>query len=161
MEDTKAPAAAQAQSHPLEDVSLNGNDDDKQTPKNWVKFDDEADSGEKNNNSNDGDATQQQQQQNKLTLPPPPSVVSSNNNRRARSRSPSATVTTTTPVQVTYSLSPSSHFSHSLSVPLTPLRPLANATKRIPMQVRPLLALSLAHPFDGTANTRISRMLWF
>nr|NP_001260449.1 uncharacterized protein Dmel_CG18507, isoform E [Drosophila melanogaster]AGB92984.1 uncharacterized protein Dmel_CG18507, isoform E [Drosophila melanogaster] len=99
MEDTKAPAAAQAQSHPLEDVSLNGNDDDKQTPKNWVKFDDEADSGEKNNNSNDGDATQQQQQQNKLTLPPPPSVVSSNNNRRARSRSPSATVTTTTPVQ--------------------------------------------------------------
>ncbi|XP_032573238.1 uncharacterized protein LOC6617899 isoform X4 [Drosophila sechellia] len=104
MEDAKAPAAAQAQSHPLEDVSLNGNDDDKQTPKNWVKFDDEADSGEKNNNSNDGDATQQQQQQqqqNKLTLPPPPSVVSSNNNRRARSRSPAATVTTTTttPVQ--------------------------------------------------------------
>ncbi|XP_043642084.1 uncharacterized protein LOC122612463 isoform X6 [Drosophila teissieri] len=102
MEDAKA--AAQAQSHPLEDVSLNGNDDDKQTPKNWVKFDDEADSGEKNNNSNsnDGDATQQQQQQqNKLTLPPPPSVVSSNNNRRARSRSPAATVTTTTttPVQ--------------------------------------------------------------
>ncbi|XP_039482975.1 uncharacterized protein LOC120446177 isoform X4 [Drosophila santomea] len=98
MEDAKA--AAQAQSHPLEDVSLNGNDDDKQTPKNWVKFDDEADSGEKNNNSNsnDGDATQQQQQQqqNTLTLPPPPSVVSSNNNRRARSRSPSATVTTTT-----------------------------------------------------------------
>nr|XP_039153005.1 uncharacterized protein LOC6732235 isoform X5 [Drosophila simulans] len=103
MEDAKAPAAAQAQSHPLEDVSLNGNDDDKQAPKNWVKFDDEADSGEKNNNSNDGDATQQQQpqQQNKLTLPPPPSVVSSNNNRRARSRSPAATVTTTTttPVQ--------------------------------------------------------------
>ncbi|XP_052852185.1 uncharacterized protein LOC128262136 isoform X2 [Drosophila gunungcola] len=96
---------APAQSHPLEDVSLNGNDDDKQTPKNWVKFDDEADSGEKNNNSNDDNATQpsqqqqqqqQQLQQNKLTLPPPPSVVSSNNNRRARSRSPA---TTTTPVQ--------------------------------------------------------------
>nr|XP_016941318.1 uncharacterized protein LOC108018270 isoform X6 [Drosophila suzukii] len=110
MEDGKVPAQAQPQpqpqSHPLEDVSLNGNDDDKQTPKNWVKFDDEADSGEKNNNSNDGNATQQpqqqqqqqQQQQNKLTLPPPPSVVSSNNNRRARSRSPAA-VTTTTPVQ--------------------------------------------------------------
>ncbi|XP_026834442.1 uncharacterized protein LOC6540816 isoform X4 [Drosophila erecta] len=103
MEEAKAPA--QAQSHPLEDVALNGNADDKQTPKNWVKFDDEADSGEKNNNSNDGDATQQQQQQqqNKLTLPPPPSVVSSNNNRRARSRSPSAAAatTTTTPVQRT------------------------------------------------------------
>ncbi|XP_016941291.3 uncharacterized protein [Drosophila suzukii] len=107
MEDGKVPAQAQPQpqSHPLEDVSLNGNDDDKQTPKNWVKFDDEADSGEKNNNSNDGNATQQpqqqqqqQQQQNKLTLPPPPSVVSSNNNRRARSRSPAA-ATTTTPVQ--------------------------------------------------------------
>ncbi|XP_016962014.1 uncharacterized protein LOC108032599 isoform X3 [Drosophila biarmipes] len=109
MEDGKVPAQAQPQppqppqppqqSHPLEDVSLNGNDDDKQTPKNWVKFDDEADSGEKNNNSNDGNATQlpQQQQQNKLTLPPPPSVVSSNNNRRARSRSPAAA--TTTPVQ--------------------------------------------------------------
>ncbi|XP_017047924.1 uncharacterized protein LOC108092711 isoform X3 [Drosophila ficusphila] len=105
MEEAKA--QAQAQSHPLEDVSLNGNDDEKQTPKNWVKFDDEADSGEKNNNSNDSSATQQpqqqqqqeqqQQQQNKLTLPPPPSVVSSNN-RRARSRSPS-TITTTTPVQ--------------------------------------------------------------
>jgi len=103
MEDGKVPAQAQPQpqSHPLEDVSLNGNDDDKQTPKNWVKFDDEADSGEKNNNSNDGNATQQpqqqqqqqQQQQNKLTLPPPPSVVSSNNNRRARSRSPAAAVT--------------------------------------------------------------------
>ncbi|XP_017068081.2 LOW QUALITY PROTEIN: uncharacterized protein LOC108105838 [Drosophila eugracilis] len=104
MEESNNPAQAQAQSHPLEDVSLNGNEDDKQTPKNWVKFDDEADSGEKNNNSNEGNATQQpqqqqpqQQQQNKLTLPPPPSVVSSNNNRRARSRSPSAT--TTTPVQ--------------------------------------------------------------
>ncbi|XP_016998315.2 uncharacterized protein [Drosophila takahashii] len=103
MEDAKIPAQAQPRSHPLEDVSLNGNDDDKQTPKNWVKFDDEADGGEKNNNSNDGDATQQPQQQqpNKLALPPPPSVVSSNNNRRARSRSPSAaaTTTTTTPVQ--------------------------------------------------------------
>ncbi|XP_044315445.1 uncharacterized protein LOC108051845 isoform X3 [Drosophila rhopaloa] len=100
MEEGKIPTQTQAQSHPLEDVSLNGNDDDKQTPKNWVKFDDEADSGEKNNNSNDDNATQQQQQQqqqqNKLTLPPPPSVVSSNNNRRARSRSPT---TTTTPVQ--------------------------------------------------------------
>ncbi|XP_032311116.1 uncharacterized protein LOC6505611 isoform X3 [Drosophila ananassae] len=105
----------QPQSHPLEDVSLGSeNDDDKQTPKNWVKFDDEADSGEKNNNSNGGNATQQptqqqqpqqqQQQQNKLSLPPPPSVVSSNNNRRARSRSPNApssttAATTTTPVQ--------------------------------------------------------------
>ncbi|KAH8260041.1 hypothetical protein KR026_001907 [Drosophila bipectinata] len=117
MEEAKTQAqqpSPQQQSHPLEDVSLGSeNDDDKQTPKNWVKFDDEADSGEKNNNSNGGNATQQptqqqqpqqqqQQQQNKLSLPPPPSVVSSNNNRRARSRSPNApssTTTTTTPVQ--------------------------------------------------------------
>ncbi|EDW46074.1 GM10680 [Drosophila sechellia] len=105
MEDAKAPAAAQAQSHPLEDVSLNGNDDDKQTPKNWVKFDDEADSGEKNNNSNDGDAhtaaaaATTTKQVNSAAHRP--SVVSCNNNRRARSRSPVATVTTTTttPVQ--------------------------------------------------------------
>ncbi|KAH8410099.1 hypothetical protein KR009_005866 [Drosophila setifemur] len=96
-----------SQSHPLEDVSLGAeNDDDQKTPKNWVKFDDEADSGEKNNNTNGGNATQQQpqqqlqQQQNKLALPPPPSVVSSNNNRRARSRSPNEpSTTTTTPVQ--------------------------------------------------------------
>jgi len=126
MEDGKVPAQAQPQSqpqsHPLEDVSLNGNDDDKQTPKNWVKFDDEADSGEKNNNSNEGNATQQpqqqqqqQQQQNKLTLPPPPSVVSSNNNRRARSRSPSA-ATTTTPDKVTNPLSLSTFLSLSLSM---------------------------------------------
>ncbi|KAH8393726.1 hypothetical protein KR200_010087 [Drosophila serrata] len=105
MEEPKT--QAQAQSHPLEDVALNESDEDRQTarPRNWVKFDDEADGSEKNNNS---DATQQpqqqqqQQQQNKLTLPPPPSVVSSNNNRRARSRSPSnpsPTTTTTTPVQ--------------------------------------------------------------
>ncbi|XP_017155027.1 uncharacterized protein LOC108163977 isoform X4 [Drosophila miranda] len=117
MDDSKAQPQQQQQqqAHPLEDVSLNENDDDKQTPKNWVKFDDEADGSEKNNNSNGSDATQQQQQQqqeqqppqpqqrqNKLALPPPPSVVSSNNNRRARSRSPnqlSTTTTTTTPVQ--------------------------------------------------------------
>ncbi|BFF94320.1 uncharacterized protein DMAD_11990 [Drosophila madeirensis] len=115
MDDSKAQSQPQQQqTHPLEDVSLNENDDDKQTPKNWVKFDDEGDGGEKNNNSNGSDATQQQEQQqqqqppqpqqrqNKLALPPPPSVVSSNNNRRARSRSPneqSTTPTTTTPVQ--------------------------------------------------------------
>ncbi|XP_001357313.3 uncharacterized protein [Drosophila pseudoobscura] len=111
MDDSKAqPQQQQQQTHPLEDVSLNENDDDKQTPKNWVKFDDEADGSEKNNNSNGSDATQQQQQeqqppqpqqrQNKLALPPPPSVVSSNNNRRARSRSPNQlSTTTTTPVQ--------------------------------------------------------------
>ncbi|XP_022233109.2 uncharacterized protein LOC111081370 isoform X3 [Drosophila obscura] len=115
MDDSKAQAQLQQQqNHPLQDVSLNENDDDKQTPKNWVKFDDEAEGSEKNNNSNDSDATQQQEQQqqqqqppqpqqrqNKLALPPPPSVVSSNNNRRARSRSPNeqSTTTTTAPVQ--------------------------------------------------------------
>ncbi|KAH8285759.1 hypothetical protein KR018_002170 [Drosophila ironensis] len=123
MEEAKTQAQQQQQqSHPLEDVALGaeGDDTDKQTPKNWVKFDDEADGGEKNNNSNDGGVTQQppqqqqqqqqqgqekpQQQQrqpqselqNKLTLPPPPSVVSSNNNRRPRSRSPNDPTTTTT-----------------------------------------------------------------
>ncbi|XP_032595048.1 uncharacterized protein LOC6567133 isoform X2 [Drosophila grimshawi] len=98
---------AQTSTHPLQDVPLNESNesdlDAQQTPKNWVKFDDEAtgSSSEKNNNSNsnsgDSNATQQtnqqqqekQQQQNKLALPPPPpSVVSSNNKRRARSRSP-------------------------------------------------------------------------
>ncbi|XP_034473323.1 uncharacterized protein LOC117780779 isoform X3 [Drosophila innubila] len=87
--------SASMPTHPLQDVPLNGNnndgpaaDDVQLTPKNWVKFDDETDSSKTNNNSNSGDAPQQQQQ-NKLALPPPPpSVVSSNNKRRARSRSP-------------------------------------------------------------------------
>ncbi|EDW77532.1 uncharacterized protein Dwil_GK24505, isoform A [Drosophila willistoni] len=105
-EDIKA-QPPRTQTHPLQDVSLNDDhneDDEKQTPKNWVKFDDEADSSEKNNNSNGsgssnfGDATQQQQ--NKLSLPPPPSVVSSNNNRRARSRSPHQQQTTATATEV-------------------------------------------------------------
>ncbi|XP_023172279.2 uncharacterized protein LOC111600426 isoform X2 [Drosophila hydei] len=118
--DANAQAQAQAstatatamQAHPLQDVPLNDSsgdmaaaDDVQLTTKNWVKFDDEADSSEKNNNSNSnsnsntGDASatqQQQQQQNKLALPPPPpSVVSSNNKRRARSRSPNELATAT------------------------------------------------------------------
>ncbi|XP_030377511.1 uncharacterized protein LOC115626315 isoform X2 [Scaptodrosophila lebanonensis] len=111
-------AQAQMPTHPLQDVSLNDDDADitnddvpasvtAKAPKNWVKFDDEADNSEKNNNSSGGggDAIQQQQQStsqqqhNKLALPPPPSVVSSNNNRRARSRSPTTTTAVAAPVQ--------------------------------------------------------------
>lgn len=142
MEEAKT--QAQAQSHPLEDVALNESDEDRQTarPRNWVKFDDEADGGgEKNNNS---DATQQpqqqQQQQNKLTLPPPPSVVSSNNNRRARSRSPNdPSPTTTTPVQV--SCSPV--ISQRLALTLSPLR--RSGTHSNARQA--LVALSFTHQF--------------
>ncbi|XP_017837362.2 LOW QUALITY PROTEIN: uncharacterized protein LOC108596286 [Drosophila busckii] len=101
----QAPTQAPTPSHPLQDVPLAEEQQQQQTPKNWVKFDDEATATDgSENNNNEGNATQStsqsqsQQQQNKLMLPPPPpSVVSSNNNRRARSRSPAATTTTTTP----------------------------------------------------------------
>lgn len=127
--------SASTSTHPLQDVPLNDNnnsdaaaaDDVQQTPRNWVKFDDETDSSEKNNNSNSGDATQQQQQQqqNKLALPPPPpSVVSSNNNRRARSRSPHDQSTAAAPIPVQVSLSPSlchgNHWRVSLALFATP-----------------------------------------
>ncbi|XP_068142740.1 uncharacterized protein [Drosophila tropicalis] len=152
-EDIKA-QPPRTQTHPLQDVSLSDDhneDDEKQTPKNWVKFDDEADSSEKNNNSNGsgssnfGDATQQQQQ-NKLSLPPPPSVVSSNNNRRARSRSPhqqQATATTTaTEVEATTTTTPVQRSAVSSTTTTTAS---ANASASLPDVAPAVLTTESTH----------------